>query len=123
MKPAKKEKKQSDPCYQKFVDIWHVNFPNTMKFPRDGKHFNSLLKQVEEILKAGNKIVTEESKNITFEFIINWAKKNNHWTIKTPSVGVMDSRIKGIVYEIQTGKKQNQGPPKSSDVFGKYSHL
>lgn len=119
----KSTKKMVDPCYQKFIAIWNDAFPNLLDFPRDGKHFKSLIKKTEQLLVAGNQIVSEESKCDLFTVVVLWAKQN-HWAGGQP-VGTFDSKFKSIVYEMKNGKKKDNfnSQNSASRLFGKYANL
>lgn len=117
-----KVKKVVDPCYTKFIDIWNKYFPGLLDFPRDGKHFKSIIVKTEELLKNRQKEVTEETKCNTFEYIVNWCKENRHWVAGQPA-GVFDSKYKSVIYEMQFGKqKQNFNTQNSAErAFSSYS--
>lgn len=122
----KKEKsaKVVDPCYSRFVDIWNNHYPGLLDFPRDGKHFKSLIKKTEELLMNRNKEVTEDLKCNTFEYVVNYCKKNSHWVSGQP-VGVFDAKYKSVIYEMQFGKKQADYNSQTSSqrAFSKYGQV
>lgn len=117
-----KKKKEVDPCYTKFIAIWNKYFPGLLEFPRDGRHFKSMIVKTEDLLKSKQKEVNEESKCNTFEFILNWCKQNNHWVSGEPA-GVFDSKFKSVVYKMQFGKqKSNFNTQNSAErAFSSYS--
>lgn len=122
----KKEKssKVADPCYARFVDIWNNYFPGLLDFPRDGKHFKSLIKKTEELLIARQKEVTEDSKCNTFEYVVKWSKTNNHWVSGQPA-GVFDAKYKSVIYEMQFGKQKSTFSSQTSSerAFSKYGQV
>lgn len=105
-KSYKLSKKTVDPCYVKFIDIWNRYFPNLLDFPRDAKHFKSLISKTHEMLLKVGKETSEDMKCNSFEFVVKWCKQSNHFASGKP-VGFFDSQYKSIIYEMKTGKKKD----------------
>lgn len=121
---TKRERKNADPSYQMFIDIWNKYFPNLLDFPRDGKHFKSLIKKCEKLLEVKGKEINTATVCNVFEYIVQYVKTQNVYPAGEP-VSVFDSRFQSIVYKMQFGQKQVDFNSQNSSnrVFGKYSNV
>ena len=119
----KKVKKESEPCFKAFVEIWCKAYPliGFQDGPTSGRCINEIIGKIRKVMEARGKEPTCEALENSFQYVIDYVKRVNHFVDEKP-LTTWNSQYLSIVTEIFSGKQyaKTMTAKNSSQVFGKY---
>jgi len=124
-KHGRTKKREPEPCFKKFVEIWCEAYPliGFEDGAMSGGCINSIIRKTRKVMEGRGKEATPEAMENSFRYVINYVKTNQHFVDEKP-LTTWNSQYLSVITEIFSGKqiakamKQNN----SSQVFGKYGN-
>jgi len=110
MQLFEKKKKEADPCFTQFVEIWHDAYP-ILGFDGslDGSHINKILLRSRTLLKSRGKDDTCEALINSFKYVIDYVKREKHFCDGQP-ITTWSRFYLSIIHEIANGKITRKNP-------------
>lgn len=105
-KETEKKKAPPHPAFKRCVDLFHISYPDIpIEGAKDGSKINSIIKKLEANARAKGKEVTNDTAFNGFAYVIQYAKRSNHW-VDGKNLSAWDSKLGEIIHEINHGKQQ-----------------